>query len=85
MENFPRIKSIVPLSKKRLRVQFENGEIKYYDCRPLLQLPAFEPLRNDAFFKNVRLDKAGYGVIWNDYIDLSEAELWVNGDSESTQ
>ena len=40
---------------------------------------AFRPLKDEAFFKNVRVDSAGYGIIWNDYVDLSESELWVNG------
>jgi hypothetical protein len=27
----------------------------------------------------VRVDAGGYGVSWNDDLDLSEDELWVNG------
>ena len=25
------------------------------------------------------LDKHGYGIVWNDELDLSESELWING------
>lgn len=35
--------------------------------------------KNEAFFKSVKVDSGGYGVSWNDDIDLSEYELWVNG------
>jgi len=83
MDNFPRIKSVITRAEKRLRVQFENGVIKFYDCRPLLKSPPFQPLKDEAFFKNVAVDKGGYGIIWNEQLDLSEAELWVNGVLES--
>jgi hypothetical protein len=25
------------------------------------------------------VDKHGYGIVWNDELDLSESELWING------
>jgi hypothetical protein len=25
------------------------------------------------------VDKHGYGIAWNDELDLSESELWING------
>jgi hypothetical protein len=28
----------------------------------------------------VRVDPGGYGISWNDHIDLSEYELWTNGE-----
>lgn len=41
--------------------------------------PEFKPLINKAFFRSVRVDIGGYGVSWNDDIDISEYELWTNG------
>ena len=35
-------------------------------------------LKNDAFFKTVKTDAGGYGISWNDDVDLSEYELWTN-------
>jgi len=29
----------------------------------------------------VKADKHGYGISWNDEIDLSESELWLNGEA----
>jgi len=29
--------------------------------------------------QSVRVDPGGYGISWNDNIDLSEYELWTNG------
>jgi len=36
-------------------------------------------LQNDAMFREVHADTHGYGVIWNDEIDLAESEIWING------
>ena len=58
---------------------FDNGIFKLYDCRPLFDLPQFHLLRTEAFFRAVRVDPGGYGISWNDDIDLSEYELWTRG------
>jgi len=64
---------------RRLLVTFGNGVEKIYDCNQLLHLEMFQSLENEVFFKSVKVDAGGYGVSWNDDVDLSEYELWVNG------
>ena len=76
---YPKIEAVHPLPGKRLMVQFQNGVQKVYDCTRLLEDEPFALLRHDAFFNAVRVDAGGYGVSWNDELDLSEAELWVHG------
>jgi len=75
----PKIKAVTPPEGKRLLVTFVNGVQKVYDCQGILQLDRFQLLRNEAFFKAVTVDPGGYGVSWNDQMDLSEYELWHNG------
>ncbi len=75
----PRILSVKPQGQKKLLVRFVNGVDKIYDCAPLLKVEMFQLLKIDAFFKSVKVDAGGYGISWNDKIDLSEYELWVNG------
>jgi hypothetical protein len=77
--NAPKILSVQPQENKKLLVRFANGVEKVYDCAQLLNKEMFQLLKNDAFFKSVRVDAGGYGVSWNDEVDLSEHELWVNG------
>ena len=60
-------------------VTFSTGEKKNYDCAPLLKKEAFFDLKNDAVFYSVHKGAGGYGVVWNDEIDLSESELWLHG------
>jgi len=77
--NAPKIQSVKPLENKRLLVKFENGIEKIYDCSQLLNLDMFQLMKNDAYFKSVKVDAGGYGVSWSDDMDLSEYELWING------
>jgi hypothetical protein len=75
----PKILSVQALENKNLLVRFVNRVEKIYDCTPLLSRDMFEVLKNDAFFKAVKVDSGGYGISWNDDADLSEYELWTNG------
>ena len=79
MERVPRIKSVLPVGDDRLRVRFDNDVEKIYDCAPLLSQPQFALLKNPALFRGVKVDSGGYGISWNDDMDLSEYELWTNG------
>ncbi|MDI6792312.1 MAG: DUF2442 domain-containing protein [bacterium] len=76
---FPKIESVEPIENKCLRVTFDNGVMKRYDCKPLLKEEAFSLLRHDWFFQIVKRDVGGYGISWADEIDLSESELWEHG------
>jgi len=81
---YPRVSSVEALSQKQLRVTFETGEVKIYDCKPLLEDEALRPLQDEALFQRVHMDGHGYGVIWNDDVDLAESELWLNGKAANT-
>lgn len=79
MQVIPRIKTVTPIGSFELLVCFENGVAKTYDCNPLLSRPEFHLLRVPAFFRAVQVDTGGYGISWNDDLDLSEYELWTGG------
>jgi hypothetical protein len=74
----PRIQTLKPLEGRRLLVKFGNGVERIYDCNQLFHLEMFQLLKNEAFFKSVKVHPGGHGVSWNDEIDLSEYELWGN-------
>ncbi len=80
-KGYPKIRSVEPRPDKFIRVTFDNGVKKDYDCRPLLQSKAFQPLQDDAIFRCAHADPHGYGVIWNEEIDLAESEIWLHGRS----
>jgi hypothetical protein len=76
---YPRIVSVKPLADMRLLVSFDNGVSKIYDCTPLVEQEPFRPLADESLFRSVQADPHGYGVVWNDELDLAESELWLNG------
>lgn len=78
---FHKIKSVSALPDCKLSVQFSEGVTKIYDVKPLFEkLPVFAELRNDPKeFACVSVDVGGYGIVWNDDLDLSCDELWENG------
>lgn len=77
---FYKVKEIQTLENLILKVKFENGKEKYYDIKQLLNKYAiFEQLRKNEVFKKVKIDAGGYGISWNESIDLSCNELWHNG------
>lgn len=78
---FHKIKSVCPVDGFRLSVQFSEGVTKIYDLNAVFEkVPAFERLRqHPEEFAEVSVDAGGYGVIWDDELDLSCDELWEHG------
>ena len=77
---FHKIKNVSPLPECKLSVQFAEGVTKIYDVKPLfLKIPAFKLFESNSNFGGVYVDVGGYGIIWNDELDLSCDELWDNG------
>ena len=65
----------------KLSVQFCEGITKIYDVKPLFEKwKPFLWLRdNPELFSCVYTENGGYGVVWNDELDLSCDELFENG------
>jgi hypothetical protein len=78
---FHKIQSVAPLPEYRLSVQFISGEKKEYDIKPLFsRWEAFRALTYiPGLFDQVKVDSGGYGISWNDQIDLAGDELYENG------
>ena len=72
---------VAALPDYRLSVQFSEGVTKIYDVKPLFEkLPVFAALKDDVrTFYSVSVDIGGYGIVWNDELDLSCDELWEHG------
>ncbi len=78
--NPPKIVSVEPLDNYHLLIEFDNKEKKRYNVAPLFSNATFAPLRDNTLFNAVKIDKGGYAVFWNSAIDISEYELWTNGE-----
>lgn len=78
---FHKIKNVYALTEYKLSVQFSEGITKIYDVKPLFEkIPLFAELKDNlAEFACVSVDIGGYGIVWNDDLDISCNELWENG------
>jgi hypothetical protein len=68
-----------------LVVRFVDGSVRRYDVSRLFdkyeRFKAFSCI--DGLIDRVKVDAGGYGVSWNDEIDLSCNELYYGGEEET--
>lgn len=78
---FYKVREVSPRPNYELLVSFMNGEKKLYAVAPLFhKWKPFEMLQSTkGLFEQVKVDAGGYGISWNDDIDLSCNELYHNG------
>lgn len=78
---FHKVKSVKTLENYILEVTFQNNVCKYYDVSCLFdKWDIFKKLiTTKGLFQQVKVDNGGFGISWNDEIDLSCNELWQNG------
>lgn len=69
------VQAIKPLDDMMMLVTFTSGEKRLYDATQLLAFPAFQPLKDEAVFKNARVE---YGVVtWADgEIDIAPETMY---------
>jgi Protein of unknown function (DUF2442) len=73
------------LPNYRLRVEFRDGVLGTIDLSGELDGEIFEPLRDEAFFRQVKVDEFG-AVAWPNGADLAPDALYdeITGRSSST-
>lgn len=78
---FHKVKSMKAMDDYNLTVLFLDGTIKSYDLNPLFHIwEEFNDLKTiPGLYEQVKVDTGGYGISWNDEIDLACDELWENG------
>ena len=73
-----RITKVVPRNDFTLVLSFDNGEIRLYDARPLLQAgTVFAPFREWNNFRRVYLDE-NHSVCWDIDPNVDSNEVWNN-------
>lgn len=76
-----KIKSVKPMENTVLLVEFQNGIEKTYDIQNIyFVFPQFKIFETEKkLFAQVQVDVGGYGISWNDELDLDAEEIWENG------
>ena len=79
---FHKVKAVSALPDYRLSVQFAEGVTKLYDVKPLFdKWSAFKSLQaSPDLFSSVEVDIGGYGIIWNDDIDIETETIYEEGE-----
>ena len=69
----------------KLLATFIDGKIIQYDVGALIErFPQLSALNNRKLFVKGKIDVGGYGIIWNDELDLDAMEVYENGTLVST-
>ncbi len=77
---FKKARKVYPLDGMVIGVLFEDGVFKKYDLEPLAaKWPVFNALRYRKLFESARVDAGGYGIVWNEDIDIAAEEVYFNG------
>jgi hypothetical protein len=78
---FHTVEAVKAMPEFHLHVLFRTGKEKIYDTRRMIE--RHEPFQafqlTYGLFEQVKIVKGGYGIYWNDEIDISCNELYVNG------
>ena len=78
---FVKISSAAALPDYILLVGFTSGEYKQFDLKPLID--KYAPFKSLAqvpgLYEQVKIDAGGYGLIWNDDLDISADGIYEKG------
>ena len=78
---FHKVNNVETLPNCVLSVKFAEGITKTYDLKPIMKKwKQFSALKEDVtLYEGVKVDQGGYGISWNDELDLDCNELYYNG------
>jgi hypothetical protein len=85
------VRSVTPLERFEVLLEFSSGDHKVVDLEPLLHGPIFEALlSNSELFRSVRVDEEIGTIVWPNGADLdpnvlygSHSPAWKDADAES--
>ena len=78
---FAKITSLATLNDYVLLVGFATGEYKQFNLKPIIE--KFKPFKAlvevDGLYELAKIDVGGYGIVWNDDLDLSADAVYERG------
>lgn len=78
---FHKVKSVTPMPDYVLLAHFTDGSDRLYDMKRLFaEYPVFRTFETiPGLFQTARADVGGFGIIWNEDIDIDAEEVYRNG------
>lgn len=72
----PRISQVRAIDGHRLKLLFDNGEYRIYDCSKLLNFGVFQELQDENYFKQARVSDGT--VVWPHEQDICPDTLYLD-------
>jgi len=73
----PEMVAVIPRPEHTVRIVFADGEVRDVDITPLLDTPAFAPLRDPALFDQVKVDEETGTITWPGDVDLEPDVIYA--------
>jgi hypothetical protein len=73
----PEVVAVIPRATHTVRIVFADGEVRDVDITPLLDTPAFSPLRETAIFEQVKVDEETGTITWPGDVDLDPDVIYA--------
>jgi hypothetical protein len=73
----PEMVAVIPRPAHTVRIVFADGEVRDVDITPLLDTPAFSPLRDPAMFERVAVDEQTGTITWPGDVDLDPDVIYA--------
>jgi hypothetical protein len=73
----PEMVAVIVRPEHTVRIVFADGEVRDVDITPLLDTPAFSPLRDPALFEQVRIDEQTGAIVWPGDVDLDPDVIYA--------
>lgn len=72
----PKILNVEPIGGEKLRLYYENGEVKLFDVRPYISGEWYGRLNDEKYFATVHVIGGGTGIEWAEGQDIAPHELY---------
>jgi hypothetical protein len=73
----PEMVAVIPRPAHTVRIVFADGEVRDVDITPLLDTPAFSPLREASVFEQVKVDEGTGTITWPGDVDLDPDVIYA--------
>ena len=71
----PRISEVTAIDGHKLKLLFDNGERRIYDCSELLNFGVFQELQDEIYFKQAKVSDGT--VVWPHEQDICPDTLYL--------
>lgn len=76
----PEMVAVIVRPEHTVRIVFADGEVRDVDVTPLLDSPAFAPLRDPVLFEQVKVDEQTGTITWPGDVDLDPDVIYAAQD-----